>query len=102
MTSTSPAREARLQRETKETTVDVSLRVDGTGVTTISTGIPFFDHMLSQLGRHGGFDRWHDHSGSLVYFFYVLFESKRARGQLVSGFFYCWTRQRWNAPAFAF
>ena len=43
-------------RATKETTVDITLVVDGTGSTTISTGIPFFDHMLEQLGKHGGFD----------------------------------------------
>ena len=49
-------RTAQLRRETKETTVDVSLDVDGSGTTTASTGIPFFDHMLEQLGKHGGFD----------------------------------------------
>jgi imidazoleglycerol-phosphate dehydratase len=43
-------------RSTKETTVDITLVVDGTGTTAISTGIPFFDHMLEQLGKHGGFD----------------------------------------------
>ena len=32
------------------------LDLDGTGTTTVSTGLPFFDHMLDQLGRHGGFD----------------------------------------------
>ena len=50
-------REATLRRETKETTVDLSLAiVDGNGTTSVSTGIPFFDHMLEQLGKHGGFD----------------------------------------------
>ena len=34
----------------------MSLDVDGTGDTEVSTGLPFFDHMVSQLGRHGGFD----------------------------------------------
>jgi imidazoleglycerol-phosphate dehydratase len=43
-------------RTTKETTVDLSLTVDGTGDASASTGIPFFDHMLEQLGKHGGFD----------------------------------------------
>ena len=49
-------RRAELKRETKETTVAVTLVVDGTGATAVSTGIPFFDHMLEQLGKHGGFD----------------------------------------------
>lgn len=44
------------QRSTKETRVEVSMDLDGTGRTTVSTGIPFYDHMLEQLGRHGGFD----------------------------------------------
>jgi len=49
-------RSAQLHRETKETTVDVTLEVDGTGTTDVSTGIAFFDHMLEQLGKHAGFD----------------------------------------------
>jgi imidazoleglycerol-phosphate dehydratase len=44
------------QRTTKETAVDVTLVVDGNGSTEIETGIPFFDHMLEQLGKHAGFD----------------------------------------------
>ena len=43
-------------RATKETTVDLELVVDGVGNASASTGIPFFDHMLEQLGKHGGFD----------------------------------------------
>ena len=43
-------------RSTKETTVDVTLEVDGAGTTSVTTGIPFFDHMLEQLGKHAGFD----------------------------------------------
>ena len=50
------ARTATKHRETKETTVDLTLDVDGTGAARASTGIPFFDHMLEQLGKHGGFD----------------------------------------------
>jgi len=45
-----------VSRATKETSIEVSVDVDGTGATDIGTGLPFFDHMLSQLGRHGGFD----------------------------------------------
>jgi len=49
-------RKAMLERETKETRVAVTLEVDGSGSTEVSTGIPFFDHMLEQLGKHAGFD----------------------------------------------
>ena len=44
------------QRSTKETSIELSLDLDGSGSTAISTGLPFYDHMLDQLGRHGGFD----------------------------------------------
>jgi imidazoleglycerol-phosphate dehydratase len=50
------SRRATRSRTTKETTIEISIDLDGTGVTDISTGIPFYDHMLDQLGRHGGFD----------------------------------------------
>ena len=57
MTSmTNPTRRAELRRETKETTVALALIIDGSGATSVSTGIPFFDHMLEQLGKHAGFD----------------------------------------------
>jgi len=49
-------RTATRRRDTKETSIEVSIDLDGTGVTDVSTGIPFYDHMLDQLGRHGGFD----------------------------------------------
>ncbi len=49
-------RTATRSRTTKETSIEISIDLDGTGVTNISTGIPFYDHMLDQLGRHGGFD----------------------------------------------
>lgn len=49
-------RTAERRRETKETKIAISVDLDGSGKTDISTGIPFFDHMLSQLGRHAGFD----------------------------------------------
>ena len=49
-------RTATRSRSTSETTIELSIDLDGSGVTDIATGIPFFDHMLDQLGRHGGFD----------------------------------------------
>jgi imidazoleglycerol-phosphate dehydratase len=49
-------RVASRSRATKETSIDISLDLDGSGQATADTGLPFFDHMLSQIGRHGGFD----------------------------------------------
>jgi len=50
------SRTATISRQTKETSIEITIDLDGTGVTDVSTGIPFYDHMLDQLGRHGGFD----------------------------------------------
>ena len=50
------ARTAQRSRSTKETSIEVSIDLDGSGRGDISTGIPFYDHMLHQLARHGGFD----------------------------------------------
>ena len=49
-------RSARVERVTKETKVLVEIDLDGTGAGEISTGVGFFDHMLNQIARHGGFD----------------------------------------------
>ena len=49
-------RTAELSRKTRETDVKVRLNLDGTGIVKISTGIGFFDHMLTALGMHAGFD----------------------------------------------
>ena len=49
-------REALAQRNTKETQIQMKLNLDGTGVSDISTGIGFFDHMLEGFTRHGLFD----------------------------------------------
>jgi imidazoleglycerol-phosphate dehydratase len=46
----------RISRATKETSIEVELNLDGSGKGDISTGIPFYDHMLDQIARHGGFD----------------------------------------------
>ncbi len=48
------SRTARIARTTKESDVLVELDVDGTGQADISTGVPFYDHMLDQIARHGG------------------------------------------------
>jgi imidazoleglycerol-phosphate dehydratase len=50
------ARRATRTRTTKETDIEIVLDLDGHGDVEVSTGIPFFDHMLQQLGRHGGMD----------------------------------------------
>ena len=50
------ARMASRRRSTKETKIAVELRIDGAGNGQAATGLPFFDHMLAQLGRHAGFD----------------------------------------------
>jgi imidazoleglycerol-phosphate dehydratase len=49
-------RVGRVERETAESSVLVEVDLDGTGRAGIDTGVPFYDHMLAQLGRHGGFD----------------------------------------------
>jgi imidazoleglycerol-phosphate dehydratase len=49
-------RTARVERITKETQVLVELDLDGAGTTEVETGVPFFDHMLAQLGKHGCID----------------------------------------------
>jgi imidazoleglycerol-phosphate dehydratase len=49
-------RTARIERKTKESSVLVELNLDGTGNVSVETGVPFFDHMMSQLGKHSGID----------------------------------------------
>ncbi len=49
-------RTATAHRTTKETEIEVALTIEGSGTVSASTGIPFFDHMLEQLGKHAGFD----------------------------------------------
>ena len=50
------SREATRTRTTAETSIELRLDLDGTGDTDVATGLPFYDHMLDQIGRHGGFD----------------------------------------------
>jgi imidazoleglycerol-phosphate dehydratase len=49
-------RKAEIQRDTKETQVRVALDLDGTGKAKLASGIPFLDHMLDQVARHGAID----------------------------------------------
>ena len=49
-------RKAEIQRDTKETQVKVAVDLDGRGESKLASGIPFLDHMLDQLARHGGLD----------------------------------------------
>jgi len=49
-------RTARVERSTKESSVLVEINLDGSGNVSVETGVPFFDHMMSQLGKHSGID----------------------------------------------
>ena len=50
------SRTGQVSRKTKETEIEVQVDLDGRGEATVSTGIPFFDHMLETLAKHGAFD----------------------------------------------
>lgn len=50
------ARSSKVSRTTRETDVSVELTLDGQGMSEADTGLPFFDHMLQQLGKHAGWD----------------------------------------------
>ena len=49
-------REASIKRKTNETDIELSLNIDGSGLCKIETGMPFFEHMLEQICRHGQID----------------------------------------------
>lgn len=50
------SRAASRTRTTKETSIGLAIELDGSGAVEVSTGIPFYDHMLEQIGKHGAFD----------------------------------------------
>ena len=60
-----PQRSATVSRETLETQISVSLNLDGSGQANFATGIPFLEHMLEQIARHGAFDLEINASGDL-------------------------------------
>src|SRR5690606_14658306 len=61
----SPERKASVARKTKETEIAVSVDLDGKGISKISTGVGFFDHMLEQLCRHSLIDMTVEAKGDL-------------------------------------
>jgi imidazoleglycerol-phosphate dehydratase len=61
----STARTARVERATRETSIAVSVDLDGAGRAEIATGVPFLDHMLDQVARHGALDLTVKASGDL-------------------------------------
>ena len=60
------ARTARITRDTKETQVAVAINLDGTGLAVLATGVPFLDHMLDQVARHGIIDLDIKANGDLI------------------------------------
>lgn len=58
-------RTASIQRATSETSIDLSINLDGQGTSTLTTGVGFFEHMLTQIARHGLVDLTINASGDL-------------------------------------
>jgi imidazoleglycerol-phosphate dehydratase len=56
MAKSDPKRRAKIDRKTKETDISLTLDLDGSGESSVDTGIPFLDHMLNLVARHGFFD----------------------------------------------
>jgi imidazoleglycerol-phosphate dehydratase len=59
-------RQANRGRATRETSIEIGLLIEGTGTVDVTTGLPFFDHMVSQLGKHAGFDLTVQATGDLA------------------------------------
>ena len=79
------SRTARVERSTKESSVLVEVNLDGTGSSTIETGVPFFDHMLAQLAKHGGLDLVVRTSGDLhVDAHHTVEDTSLALGQAIN------------------
>src|SRR3954451_2741695 len=58
-------RQAQVNRNTSETRIDLNVNLDGTGKSTLATGVPFLDHMMDQVARHGMIDLEIDAKGDL-------------------------------------
>jgi imidazoleglycerol-phosphate dehydratase len=79
------SREAVIERTTSETSIRTRLNLDGTGVSNVHSGIPFFDHMLTLLARHGLFDLDLDAKGDLeVDFHHTVEDAGITLGQAIS------------------
>ena len=79
------ARQANVSRTTKETQITISLDLDGSGQVDISTGIPFFDHMLTAFAVHGFFDLKIEAKGDLeVDFHHTIEDVGLVMGQALS------------------
>ena len=75
---------AKLTRNTKETQIQMELNVDGTGVSEIDTGIPFFDHMLTLFAKHGLFDLTVKATGDIdVDYHHMVEDTGIVLGQLI-------------------
>ncbi len=78
-------RTASLTRETRETKIDIEINIDGTGKSRISTGIGFFDHMLTLFAVHGFFDLTVTVKGDLdVDFHHTVEDTGLVLGQVIS------------------
>jgi imidazoleglycerol-phosphate dehydratase len=79
------SREAIIERSTSETSIRTRLNLDGTGVSNVHSGIPFFDHMLTLFARHGLFDLDLDAKGDLeVDFHHTVEDAGITLGQAVA------------------
>lgn len=79
------ARTARIERTTKESNVLVEVDLDGTGMHDVDTGVPFFDHMLAQLAKHGGLNLKVRTAGDLqVDAHHTVEDTSLALGQAIS------------------
>jgi imidazoleglycerol-phosphate dehydratase len=79
------SREAVIERTTSETSIRTRLNLDGTGVSNVRSGIPFFDHMLTLFARHGLFDLDLDAKGDLeVDFHHTVEDAGITLGQAVA------------------
>ena len=59
-------RQASRTRATAETSIEIDLLIEGVGKSDVATGLPFFDHMVAQLGKHAGFDLTVNAAGDLT------------------------------------